>query len=295
MKHYRRRTIQVISAEKRPLKINADKLLIFSILLSFVYGCRPSPGQKEVDNEVLSNSKPPKTIMAIFAHPDDETTIGPILAKYASISDVHLVVATDGRYGVTDHAGIPAGDSLVAVRKLETECACATLGINPPHFLEAKDGLGLNGHHNFYEEVPRLKERIKDKISELQPEVILTFGPDGDTGHPDHRMVGLLTTEILLRENWVDKIDLYHFAWIKEQTKKFPEEWGLGWSHPDMLYTKIDFSAEDEEKAFTSLQCHQSQFATQEMADWIQAERNDTTNVLYFRKFALDTLIRNGF
>lgn len=188
--------------------------------------------------------------MAIFAHPDDETTIGPVLANYASISDVHLVVATDGRYGVTDHAGLPAGDSLVAMRKLETECACAALGINPPHFLEAKDGLGLNGHRNFYEEVVQLKERIVKKISELQPEVILTFGPDGDTGHPDHRMVGLLNTEILLRENLVDKIDLYHFAWTKEQTKKFPEEWGLGWSHPDVLHTKIEFSAEDEEKAF---------------------------------------------
>lgn len=275
--------------------MNTDKLFGLVILLTLVCGCKPSSSQKEAEKEALSKSTPPKTIMAIFAHPDDETTIGPALAKYALISDVHLVVATDGRYGVTDHAGLPAGDSLIAVRKLETECACAALGINPPHFLEAKDGLGLNGNHNFYEEVAQLKERIAEKISELQPEVILTFGPDGDTGHPDHRMVGLLTTEILLRENLVDKIDLYHFAWTREQTKKFPAAWGLGWAHPDLLHTKIEFSAEDEELAFTSLKCHQSQFTTQDMGDWIQAERNDTTNVLYFRKFAVDTTIRDGF
>ena len=104
--------------------MNSDKLIIILILLSFICGCKPSSSQKEAEKEVLSKSNPPKTIMAIFAHPDDETTIGPALAKYASISDVHLVVATDGRYGVTDHAGLPAGDSLISVRKLETECAC---------------------------------------------------------------------------------------------------------------------------------------------------------------------------
>ena len=280
---------------KTRFKMNTDKLICLLILLSLVFGCKPSPSQKEPDKQVLSKNNPPKTIMAIFAHPDDETTISPVLAKYATISDVYLVVATDGRYGVTDHAGLPAGDSLVAVRKLETECACKELGINPPHFLDAKDGLGLNRHHNFYEEMAQLKERIKDKISELQPEVILTFGPDGDTGHPDHRMVGLLTTEILLRENWVDKIDLYHFAWTKEQTNKFPAAWGLGWADPNVLHTNLEFSAEDEEKAFTSLQCHQSQFTIQEMTDWIQAERNDMTNVLYFRKFAVDSTVREGF
>jgi len=272
--------------------MNTDNLLVLLILSSIIGGCKPSPNQLKTS---VSKNKPPKTIMAIFAHPDDETTIGPVLAKYASVSDVHLVVATDGRYGVTDHAGIPAGDSLVTLRKLETECVCKKLGINMPHFLEAKDGLGLNGNHNFYVEVAQLKERIANKISELQPQVILTFGPDGDTGHPDHRMVGLLTTEILLRENLVDKVDLYHFAWTKEQTKKFPKDWGLGWAHSDLLHTKIQFGAEDEEKAFTSLQCHQSQFTTQEMTDWIQAERNDNSNVLYFRKFAVDTTMRDGF
>ena len=233
--------------------------------------------------------------MAIFAHPDDETTIGSVLAKYASISDVHLVLATGGGYGVTDHAGIPGGDALIGVRKLEMACACKELGINPPHFLEAKDGLGLNGYNDFYEEVAQLKERIANKISELQPDVILTFGPEGDTGHPDHRMVGILTTEILLRENLVDKIDLYYFGWTKEQTKKYPEDWGLGWSPADLLQTKIAYSSEDEEKAFASLQCHQSQYTAQVLDDWIRAEKMDTTNVLYFRKFAIDTTIRDAF
>jgi len=53
----------------------------------------------------------------------------------------------------------------------------------------------------------------------------------------------------------------------------------------------IKFSPADEEKAFASLRCHKSQFPEKEMADWIGAERNDTTNVLYFRKFSFDAAI----
>jgi LmbE family N-acetylglucosaminyl deacetylase len=256
--------------------------------------CNTTP--KEMQDSVAdSNETSPKTIMAIFAHPDDETTIGPVLAKYASLSNVHLVVSTDGRYGVNDHSGIPAGDSLVAIRKKETECACAALGINPPHFLEAKDGLGLNGHHDYYSEVGKLKERILEKIVQLKPDVILTFGPDGDTGHSDHRLVGMLTTEILLREGWANQIDLYYFGWTKDQIKKFPVEWGLGYVHLDHLNTVITFNPEDEEIAFTSLRCHKSQFTEEAMTKWILAEQNDSTNVLYFRKFEIDSVKTDRF
>jgi len=259
-------------------------ILIFVLLVA----CDVKPKAEQASN-ANNKEQPPQTIMAIFAHPDDETTIGPVLARYAIQSDVYLVVATDGRYGATDHSGLSAGDSLVAVRTEETKCACKELGINPPHFLGTKDGLGLNGHHDFYEEIVILKEGIKEKISELDPDVILTFGPDGDTGHPDHRLVGMATQEILLREGWADKIDLFHFGWTKEQTKKFPKDWGLGHVHPDYLNTAIRFSPEEEEKAFASLRCHISQFPEKVMDDWIDAERSDTTNVLYFRKFNVDT------
>ncbi len=259
---------------------------LVSALLLFFGACQQGNAPVNELKPTIKNA-PPKTIMAIFAHPDDETIVSPLLAKYADSSNVHLVLATDGRYGVTDHAGIPAGDSLIAVRKAETECACAALGIRPPHFLGAKDGLGLNGHHNFYEEVAQLKTAIKEKIALLRPTTIITFGPDGDTGHPDHRMVGLLTKEILLREGWATEIDLYHFGWLKEQTKKFPEDWGLGYTRAEYMNTAVRFRAEDEEKAFTSLRCHKSQYTKEEMDEWIAAERKDTTNILYFRKFSI--------
>jgi len=269
------------------------KIFLFGfVLINLLNSCTEK--SKPENTIVESKENKSKVIMAIFAHPDDETTIGPVLAKYSKDHEVYLVVATDGSFGVTDHAGIPAGDSLVNIRRKETECACDKLGINPPQFLNAQDGLGLNGHGNYYEEVPALKERIKQKIEELKPTTILTFGPDGDTGHPDHRLIGILTTEILLREDWANDIDLYYFGWTKEQAAKFPD-WNLGYVHENMLNTKIEFTADDEEKAFASMRCHQSQFPEAEFVNWIATERKDSTNVLYFRKFKSDTARRTEF
>ena len=72
-------------------------------------------------------------LLAIFAHPDDEATVSPVLAKYASEGvQVYLATATDGRLGVTAHAGIAAGDALVEARTKELQCAAEKLGIHPP-------------------------------------------------------------------------------------------------------------------------------------------------------------------
>jgi hypothetical protein len=66
-----------------------------------------------IKNQHVANPSPKgKVILAIFAHPDDEEWVAPVLAKYAEEGvSVYLVVATDGRFGVTPHAKIPAGDS----------------------------------------------------------------------------------------------------------------------------------------------------------------------------------------
>lgn len=81
----------------------------------------------------------PRVVLAVFAHPDDETFVGPMLARYAREGvKVYLGIATKGEKGITEHAGIPAGDQLTAVRRAEATCACQQLGIEPPIFFEFK-------------------------------------------------------------------------------------------------------------------------------------------------------------
>lgn len=246
--------------------------------IGFLSACQQASTQAPVQ---------PRTIVMIVAHPDDETTIGPVLAQYASTDSVYLIIATDGSFGVTDHAGIPVGDSLVKIREKEAACSCRELGIHPPIMLGLKDGLGMNGHNNFYEQIAELKPKLLTEIRRLDPDIILTFGPDGDTGHPDHRTVGNITTELLLREGLADEIEVYYYAWTREQTRKF-EGWNLGYVHMDHLDTAIPFTEREEERAFASIRCHLSQFAPEEMESWIAAEKADTSNILYFRKFVLE-------
>src|SRR5215472_16440924 len=75
----------------------------------------------------------PRVILAVFAHPDDETTVSPMLARYAREGvKVYLAIATKGEKGANEHAGIPAGEPLANVRREEIVCACKQLGIEPP-------------------------------------------------------------------------------------------------------------------------------------------------------------------
>ncbi|MEL6924421.1 MAG: PIG-L family deacetylase, partial [Bacteroidota bacterium] len=150
--------------------------------------CSPPTDQPAVPDEDPAL----KTIMAVFAHPDDETTVSPILARLAEEGhSVHLVITTDGRHGVTDHAGIPAGDSLIQVRILEAQCSCDKLGIEPPIFLALHDGLkGTEGMDGIFPQLQEMQEKLLATIERIDPDVVITFGPDGDSGHPDHRLTG---------------------------------------------------------------------------------------------------------
>src|SRR3712207_818428 len=54
-----------------------------------------------------------RPVVAVFAHPDDERIVGPLLSRLAREGrETHLVIATDGSKGVRDFAKIPAGPEL---------------------------------------------------------------------------------------------------------------------------------------------------------------------------------------
>lgn len=245
--------------------------LVFAILLGI--SCSEKPVYKK------------ETILAVFAHPDDETVIAPVLAKYASAGHVvYLVISTDGQFGVTNHFGMPAGDSLAVVRDGELACSCAAMGIHPPIRLGLQDGLGLNGHGNFYEQVPKFEKALKTVLQKITPTKIITYGPDGDTGHPDHRLVGLFTMESLLKEKLLAEIDLYHFGWTKKQADKYVG-WNLGYVADEYLDTVISFNDVEEAKGLAAIRCHKSQYTQAAMDEWIKWEVDDLENVSYFRKF----------
>src|SRR4029077_18340699 len=80
-----------------------------------------------------------RTLVAVFAHGDDEGAAAPILARYAREGvQVYLIIATDGAQGGS-HTSIPRGPELARVRSEEARCAADALGIHAPILLGFPD------------------------------------------------------------------------------------------------------------------------------------------------------------
>ncbi|HKW10327.1 MAG TPA: PIG-L family deacetylase [Gemmatimonadaceae bacterium] len=137
-----------------------------------------------------------RTLVAVLAHPDDETPVGPVLARYAREgAQVYLIIATDGSQGGTNTT-IPRGPELARVRSEEARCATDALGAKPPILLGFPDGK-LGDYIADPSLLYRLTGRVAEELQRLRPDAIVTWGPDGGVGHPDHRMVSNIVTQLV--------------------------------------------------------------------------------------------------
>lgn len=117
-------------------------------------------------------------LLAVFAHPDDETfRCGGTLALLARRGvKVWVLCATRGQAGVPDMDPEETG----RLREAELQCACQALGIQPPRFLDYRDGT-----LDQVDEVEAVAQ-VTAVVRELRPQILLTWPPDGISGHPDH-------------------------------------------------------------------------------------------------------------
>lgn len=209
----------------------------------------------------------PRRLLAVFAHPDDETLVGPLLAAQARKGvKVHLATVTDGEKGTQAHAGIPAGAALARVREEELRCAAAALGIEPPTMLGFKDGeLGrIGGPPWAY--LAEVEGAVASVIRRVRPDAIVTFGPEGAYGHPDHRLVGTVVTQLVQKGVEGAPERLFYPGFPKDRLPPAPAG-TLPWSptEPRFLTVRVPYEAADLEATIAALRCHKSQFRAEEM------------------------------
>jgi LmbE family N-acetylglucosaminyl deacetylase len=223
----------------------------------------------------------PLKLLAIFAHPDDESMgMGGTLAKYSAEGvDTHLVCASRGErgwFGLEDHH--PGLSILGQTRTVELENAVRELGMKSLSFLGYIDGDVDKADH------AEVISKIVAHIRRIKPQVVVTFPPDGNYGHPDHIAIGQFTSAAIvcaadssyrdsenLSAHRVSK--LYYMVdgesfinlvgpfmgdmtfpvgdQIREETPW--KEW--------MITTRIDM-AEHCAAAYKAVQCHKSQLST---------------------------------
>jgi LmbE family N-acetylglucosaminyl deacetylase len=141
-----------------------------------------------------SKNEHTRTMLAVLAHPDDETFgMGGTLALYAKHGvDVHLVCATRGEVGEVAPHFLEGFQSIGELREHELRCAAGNLGLAGVHFLDYRDS-GMPGspdnHHPRALVAAPLDEvvaKVTGYIRQLRPQVVLTFDPIGGYRHPDH-------------------------------------------------------------------------------------------------------------
>jgi N-acetylglucosamine malate deacetylase 2 len=195
-----------------------------------------------------------QTIVAIFAHPDDEA-FGPsgTLAKFAKEgNNTYLLCATRGEGG-ENHLLVKSEKQINEIRENELLCSAKKLGIKKVFFLGFIDGTLSN---NLYHKVA---DRIIEIITPLKPEIIITEEFRGVSGHLDHIAISMISSYVFKKLGFVKKI-MYHFV-TKQYRLLMPSDYfifippGYDESEADEV---VDTSSVWETK-INAIQCHQSQ------------------------------------
>ena len=222
--------------------------------------------------------------MCVLAHPDDESLgTGGTLAKYAAEGvETYLLTATRGERGRFGDSGErPNADIVGQKREAELRAAARELGLREVTILGHPDG-GLDAVDSVAAQIG-----IADHLRRVRPHVVITFGPEGAYGHPDHIAISQLTTAAIVRaadrEFAVSK--LYHIAWSAEtwaayQTalKKLTStvdgvERQVIPSPPWIITTRIDTS-EVWPTVWRAVQCHQTQMSVYKNLATLPAEHH---------------------
>lgn len=201
------------------------------------------------------------TVLGIWAHPDDETYLSAGLMARAIFDGSRVVVAmaTRGEAGSPDPEKWPPEET-ARIREKELIAALDVVGVVELLWLGHEDGRCQWAH--FEEAVGKLTGIIEA----VQPDTVLTFPPDGLTGHLDHQAVSTWATEAFQRAAKMGA-KLYYATMTPELLAEMPDEvqavvFEPGWPKTTPReFLAIDFEVPDDlmKQKQRAIRCHASQ------------------------------------
>ena len=131
------------------------------------------------------------TILGVWAHPDDDIylTAGVMAAAVDAGQRVAVVTATRGEGGSMDEERWPP-ETMAEVRTEELLRSLEVLGVKEHRFLEGSVDVDMDTGLD-----PSAADQVRDVMADIDPDTILTFGPEGMTGHVAHRDISRMTGE----------------------------------------------------------------------------------------------------
>jgi LmbE family N-acetylglucosaminyl deacetylase len=201
-----------------------------------------------------------KTLVGVWAHADDDATVAPVLARYAREgTEVYTIIATDGSQGCK-HTTIHCGAELARARSEEARCASDALGIHPPILLGFPDGK-LGDYVGDPSLIPRLAQRLAEELQKLHADALITWGPDGGTGHPDHRIVSDVVTQ-LVRAGAPGAPDQLFYAYLPPQAEVLPP---LLLPQKKYFTVEVPVTSSDYDAFRRFMACQKTQFSAEEL------------------------------
>lgn len=214
-----------------------------------------------------------KRLLAVWAHPDDES-FGPVgtmcLAREQGWQTA-ILCATRGEGGQPGDVALPPGVTLSQLREQELRCACQHIGIDTLYLWNLPDG-GLRDMNPSV-----LHEQVLDVMRAWQPRVVLTFGPDGITGHPDHIAIGSATTsafEALHHQQDASRSQALYYVTTAPQ-RRVDHRMGDA-PPPGPIHAQLDVANYRDTK-LAALHCHATQRggweSLRDNTDWLTIDR----------------------
>ena len=238
-------------------------------------------------------------LMAVLAHPDDESLgAGGVIAKYASEGiDVFLLTATRGDSGRyrghrSDEREHPGPSALAKIREAELRAAASVLGVRDVSLLDYHD------QHLDRANPRQAVAGIVEHLRRVRPDVVVTFGPDGAYGHPDHIAISQFTTAAIVAAaepafgcdgteaavpHSVSK--LYYLAWTESTWAAYQaavrtlcstvdgvERHATPW--PDWAITTVVDTRHVWPTVWRAISCHESQVAAYERLKELSPEHH---------------------
>ncbi|MDQ3404802.1 MAG: N-acetyl-1-D-myo-inositol-2-amino-2-deoxy-alpha-D-glucopyranoside deacetylase [Actinomycetota bacterium] len=173
----------------------------------------------------------PPRLLLVHAHPDDESLwTGGTIARYAAVGvQVTLVTCTLGEEGeiIPDSLAqltADAADQLGGYRVAELRAACAALGVSDHRYLGGMGrwrdsgmvGVEANRHPRAFVGggLDEQTDALAAILADVRPQVVVTYGPDGGYGHPDHIRAHEITAAAVAR---VPEVARVYYAVVSKQ------------------------------------------------------------------------------
>ena len=162
-----------------------------------------------------------RRILAVFAHPDDETSVagGTIARSVQEGVEVTVVTATRGEWGTLGTGGMTiAREELPAVREAEHRAVMQLYGAHPPVFLGYEDA--KMGEADLAPAV----QQMAAQMQRVRPDVVITWGPTGMSRHPDHIAVHRAAVQAFHAYAASARARLYYAALPLDVARRFEAE-----------------------------------------------------------------------